>query len=194
MSNGVDRRAQIDIETVKGLLLVNGGGAVALLSVFSALVGREGLEPLLSAVLWAVFGMMFGSVCAIFHNHFGSARYTTNSTRCRRREAAFWACHFPNPVCVSSARCFYGRPLSASRRPAVTLPTPGSPTWSSCREGVRARPRHRPRLRPRKIRKQRRRSRDADRVPSHRHAIASQERKYTHRLSERVNRSPRTIA
>lgn len=70
MSNGVDRRAQIDIETVKGLLLVNGGGAVALLSVFSALVGREGLEPLLSAVLWAVFGMMLGSVCAIFHNHY----------------------------------------------------------------------------------------------------------------------------
>ena len=70
MSNGVDRRAQIDIETVKGLLLVNGGGAVALLSVFSALVGREGLEPLLSAVLWAVFGMRLGSVCAIFHNHY----------------------------------------------------------------------------------------------------------------------------
>jgi hypothetical protein len=70
MSNGVDRRAQIDIETVKGLLLINGGGAVALLSIFSAMVGKEGFEPLLSAVLWAVFVMMLGSVSAIFHNHY----------------------------------------------------------------------------------------------------------------------------
>ena len=70
MSNGVDRRAQMDIETFKGLLLINGGGAVALLSVFSALVGKEGFEPLLSAVLLSVFGMMGGLVCAIFHNYF----------------------------------------------------------------------------------------------------------------------------
>jgi len=70
MSNGVDRRAQMDIETSKGLLLINGGGAVALLSVFSALVGKEGFEPLLSAVLLSVFGMMGGLVCAIFHNYF----------------------------------------------------------------------------------------------------------------------------
>src|SRR5262245_25835072 len=70
MTNGVDRRAQIDNETVKGLLLLNGGGAVALLSAFSALVGKEGFEPLLSAILWAVFGMMLGSVWAIFHNHY----------------------------------------------------------------------------------------------------------------------------
>jgi hypothetical protein len=70
MSNGVDRRALIDVETVKGLLLINGGGAVALLSVFTALVGKEGFEPLLSAVLWAVSGMMAGLVCAILHNHY----------------------------------------------------------------------------------------------------------------------------
>ena len=38
MSNGVDRRAQMDVETFKALLLINGGGAVALLWVFSALV------------------------------------------------------------------------------------------------------------------------------------------------------------
>jgi hypothetical protein len=70
MSNGVNSRALIDTETVKGLLLINGGGAVALLSVFSALVGKEGFDPLLSSVLWAVAGMMVGLVCAILHNHY----------------------------------------------------------------------------------------------------------------------------
>jgi hypothetical protein len=70
MSNGVNSRALIDTETVKGLLLINSGGAVALLSVFSALVGKEGFDPLLSSVLWAVAGMMVGLVCAILHNHY----------------------------------------------------------------------------------------------------------------------------
>ena len=51
----------MDVETFKALLLINGGGAVVLLWVFSALVGKDGSEQLLSAVLWAVFGMMLGS-------------------------------------------------------------------------------------------------------------------------------------
>jgi len=70
MGNGVDRRAQMDVETFKALLLINSGGAVALLWVFSALVGKDGFEQLLSAVLWAVFGMMLGSAFAIFHSHY----------------------------------------------------------------------------------------------------------------------------
>ena len=70
MSNAIDRRAQMDIETFKAVLLINGGGAVALLSVFSALVGKEGFEGLLRSILVAVFGMMAGLVCAIFYNYF----------------------------------------------------------------------------------------------------------------------------
>jgi len=70
MSNGIDRRAQMDIETFKAVLLINGGGAVALLSVFSALVGKEGFEGLLRSILVAVFAMMAGLVCAIFYNYF----------------------------------------------------------------------------------------------------------------------------
>jgi len=91
-----------------------GYGAVALLSVFSALVGKEGFEPLLSAVLLSVFGMMGGLVWRSFTTTFDeSARYITNSIRWRRQEAAFLVCHFLSPVCVSSARCFYFMKLQA---------------------------------------------------------------------------------
>jgi hypothetical protein len=34
MSHGVERRAQVDIETLKTLLLINGDGAVSLLAIF----------------------------------------------------------------------------------------------------------------------------------------------------------------
>lgn len=65
-------RAQTDAETAKALLLINGGGAIALLSIFTAIVGKSDFEPpltaLLWAVLWAVFGMMMGLVFAVAHN------------------------------------------------------------------------------------------------------------------------------
>jgi hypothetical protein len=70
MSNGIDRRAQMDAETAKALLLINGGGVVALLSLFSALVGKQGTAVFLGAILTAVLVMMFGIVLAILHNYY----------------------------------------------------------------------------------------------------------------------------
>jgi hypothetical protein len=68
MSNGVERRSQIDTETVKALLLINGGGIAALLTVFSQVLGKSGYEPLASEILVGVLIFMFGLVCAVIHN------------------------------------------------------------------------------------------------------------------------------
>jgi hypothetical protein len=68
MSNGVDRRGQIDTETVKALLLINGGGVVALLTLFGSVLGKKGYENLARAILVGVLTLMFGLVCTVIHN------------------------------------------------------------------------------------------------------------------------------
>jgi hypothetical protein len=68
MSNGVERRSQIDTETVKALLLINGGGIAVLLTVFSQVLGKSGYESLASAILVGVLILMAGLVCAVIHN------------------------------------------------------------------------------------------------------------------------------
>lgn len=68
MALGVEQRAQIDTETMKGLLLINGGGAVALLAFLQAIFGKPGLEPLVMAVLWALAAFQLGLVAAVVHN------------------------------------------------------------------------------------------------------------------------------
>jgi hypothetical protein len=60
----------MDAETAKALLLINGGGALALLSFLTAILGKPGHEGLVRAVLCAVLGMMFGLVCAVVHNYY----------------------------------------------------------------------------------------------------------------------------
>ncbi len=68
MSNGVERRSQIDTETVKALLLINGGGIVTLLGVFSQVLGKGGYEHLATVILVGVLILMFGLMCAVIHN------------------------------------------------------------------------------------------------------------------------------
>jgi hypothetical protein len=68
MSNGVERRSEIDTETVKALLLINGGGIATLLTVFSQVLGKGGYEPLASDILVGVLILMVGLVCAVVHN------------------------------------------------------------------------------------------------------------------------------
>jgi hypothetical protein len=63
-------RAQIDTETARGLLVANGGGAVALLAALTAILDRDGYEPLAKAMLIGVLVMMLGVALAIVHNHF----------------------------------------------------------------------------------------------------------------------------
>lgn len=70
-TSGVELRAQIDNETFKALLIVNGGGAVALLTFLAALLNlnRPSLEPLTRAVCYGVILLVLGLGAAILHNY-----------------------------------------------------------------------------------------------------------------------------
>jgi hypothetical protein len=106
MSNGVERRSQIDTETVKALLLINGGGVAALLTVFSQVIGKPGYEPLASEILVGVLIFMFGLVCAVIHNRLRrqcSLQYDLHNMRPPKGRlfgASLWE---PTVCCVSIA-------------------------------------------------------------------------------------------
>ncbi|MDH5189905.1 MAG: hypothetical protein OEW89_01495 [Gammaproteobacteria bacterium] len=70
MATGRETRATIDSETVKGLLLINGGGAVALLAFLPGVLQKPELESLARAIIWSVFTFQIGLVCAVIHNRF----------------------------------------------------------------------------------------------------------------------------
>jgi hypothetical protein len=69
-TKGVELRAQMDIETVKGLLLLHGGGALASLTFLSTILNaKEGrYVPLAPHILVAVLIFTAGLVCVIKHN------------------------------------------------------------------------------------------------------------------------------
>lgn len=66
---GIERRSQIDTETFKGLLAINGGGAVALLSFVAAILNKPNAAGLVHAALFSVLLMIFGIGAALVHNH-----------------------------------------------------------------------------------------------------------------------------
>ena len=70
MADGRETRAAIDSETVRGLLLINGGGAVALLAFLSSIIGKPEFSVLSQAVIWASFLFQVGLVAAVVHNRF----------------------------------------------------------------------------------------------------------------------------
>ena len=67
---GVQNRAAIDNETVKALLFINGGGAVALLAMFSTVIKEPVYRSFAISILVAVLLLMIGLVCAVIHNIF----------------------------------------------------------------------------------------------------------------------------
>jgi len=68
MADGRETRAKIDSETVRGLLLINGGGAVALLAFLPGVIQKPELEELARAIIWSVFIFQFGLVFAVVYN------------------------------------------------------------------------------------------------------------------------------
>jgi hypothetical protein len=66
---GIERRSQIDTETFKALLLINGGGAVALLSILASILEKDNLKSLARAILVGLLILMAGLASAIIHNH-----------------------------------------------------------------------------------------------------------------------------
>jgi hypothetical protein len=67
-SGGVDARAKIDTEIVRGLVVANGGGAVALLAFLPATF--EKMFPLSIYIVFALFTFHLGILAAIIHNYF----------------------------------------------------------------------------------------------------------------------------
>lgn len=70
MADGVELRKQIDSEHVRALLLVNGGGAVALLALLPAIIGKVEFLPLFKAALWGFVFFQVGLIAALLHNRY----------------------------------------------------------------------------------------------------------------------------
>lgn len=70
MTNGLDRRAEIDTEHFKALVLINGGGAVALLAIMPSLLEKAGYANLTRAVMVGELLMAAGLVFAVVHNRY----------------------------------------------------------------------------------------------------------------------------
>lgn len=70
MATGRETRALIDTETVKGLLLINGGGAVALLAFLPGVLQSPEFQSLARALIWSIFIFQFGLALAVIHNRF----------------------------------------------------------------------------------------------------------------------------
>lgn len=68
MTDGVERRAEIDTETVRSLQLLNGGTAVALSTMLPPLLQAGDLTQLSTAMLSAIGVCAFGLFCATVHN------------------------------------------------------------------------------------------------------------------------------
>lgn len=69
-SEGVKTRAQIDTEVARGLMLANGGGAVALLAFLPTVFDKDILRPLAIFVVAALFTFHLGIVAALIHSHY----------------------------------------------------------------------------------------------------------------------------
>jgi len=68
MTKELEIRAQIDTENVKALLLINGGGAVALLAFLPSVLGKPEFEPLMRGILYGLILYQFGLLSAVIHN------------------------------------------------------------------------------------------------------------------------------
>ena len=84
MTNGVDRRARMDLETMKALLLMNGGGAGGLLTFLPTSLSRPEYRPLARAIFVGLMIFGAGIVLAVIHNRFSrkcSLVYDQNNMR-----------------------------------------------------------------------------------------------------------------
>ncbi len=64
VSEGVKLRAQIDTESVRNVMLINGGGSVALLALLPAILGT----PLVFGLLLTLAIWLFGLTLAVVHS------------------------------------------------------------------------------------------------------------------------------
>lgn len=69
MGVGKNARLQIDSETVRALLIVNGGGAVALLALLPSIIDTAVYRPLVYGALIALLSFVIGLLSAVLHSH-----------------------------------------------------------------------------------------------------------------------------
>ena len=71
MATGLELRAQIDTEAARGLALLNGGAALALLALVPPLLDRlPEYSALVRATFWSLLALQAGLVLAVLHNRF----------------------------------------------------------------------------------------------------------------------------
>src|SRR5687768_9712246 len=99
MAAGLEIRSQIDAETAKGLLLVNGGAAVALLAFLPNIFDKPVYEPLARAALWGLLIFQAGLLSGLIHNYL------------RRRCSLIYEQHgYKPPPCTVFGRRLWGSP------------------------------------------------------------------------------------
>jgi hypothetical protein len=70
ISKGVELRAQIDAEQIKALLLINGGGAIALLTILPKVFDIPALNFMIKPILIGLLALTMGLVFAVISNQF----------------------------------------------------------------------------------------------------------------------------
>ena len=106
-------RANIDTENVKGLLLINGGGSVALLALLPSILDKAQYKPLATAILWALLIYQSGLVTALIHNHLRRRCSLAYEIAGVKRRKFFglgltepYICHFSHLFMYASYACF----------------------------------------------------------------------------------------
>lgn len=68
MTSGMEIRARIDSEQLRGLLLIHGGASIALLAFLPHILGKPEYVPLAKCILVALVVYQFGLLVALIHN------------------------------------------------------------------------------------------------------------------------------
>jgi hypothetical protein len=105
MSNGLDHRAAIDTETVKGLQFINGGAAAGLMTLLPLVIAKPGLRQFLMGTLGGIICAALGLMLAVIHNHLRrkcSLEYAIDPSRRQRscRWMPNWVQSVPNEPCI----------------------------------------------------------------------------------------------
>lgn len=123
--NGKGIRANIDTESVKGLLTINGGGATALLLFLPTVWDKPGCDDLVRAIFWGLIFFLVGLAAALIHNHL--RRRCSLAYENFERRVSFLGmiepivCHLSWAFMIVSCVCFIFGGLSVVRGGFKTL-------------------------------------------------------------------------
>lgn len=135
MTAGLEIRAEIDNATAKGLLLTNGGAAVALVAFLPSIIDKVGYELFVLGILISLLLFQAGLVTGVIHNKLRrdcSLRWESNGYK-RPPEKEMGPCHWSKRFlwasvvlfCVAGINIFafgivtlYGVPVLVENGPA----------------------------------------------------------------------------